>query len=121
MDRVSRTIALAGIAVCLLTGAGGAEAASFQAMNFGSEVALNPQPLPPGDLGGVFLGDEVALNPQPLPPKLLKRKLHLQFGDEVSLNPQQPPPKEQGASFSFGDEVSLNPQPLPPKVFVFAN
>jgi len=27
----------------------------------GDEVALNPQPLPPG-------GDEVALNPQPLPP-----------------------------------------------------
>jgi hypothetical protein len=34
-------------------------------------VALNPQPLPPKDLGGAFSNpfDSVALNPQPLPPR----------------------------------------------------
>jgi hypothetical protein len=49
--------------------------ASDQTIDFGDEVALNPQPLPPKEDALIFndsmsaFGDEVALNPQPLPPK----------------------------------------------------
>lgn len=56
-------------------------------------------------------GSDVMLNPQPLPPKTTH------FQDDLSsvmLNPQPLPPKWQ-----LDDEVSrvlLNPQPLPPKV-----
>jgi hypothetical protein len=44
-------------------------------------------------------GSEVSLNPQPLPPKegRLKAKISRK-GDESSLNPQPLPPKESGAS-----------------------
>ena len=73
--------------------------------------------------GPVRPGTDVSLNPQPLPPKalsfrpssLLRRK-----GDQVSLNPQPLPPKEYSfkaaaTQFRPGAEVSLNPQPLPPR------
>jgi hypothetical protein len=46
----------------------------------GQLVALNPQPLPPGE--------KVELNPQPIPPG---------FGDWVALNPQPLPPRALGA------------------------
>jgi hypothetical protein len=59
------------------------------------EVALNPQPLPPGP--GEKLG---ALNPQSLSPGSDFSK--------VALNPQPLPPR---SDFS---RVALNPQPLPP-------
>jgi hypothetical protein len=49
-----------------------------------SEVALNPQPLPPVDDG------RAALNPQPLPPK---------DGSLVELNPQPEPPGDEDRRF----------------------
>src|SRR5712672_859369 len=59
-----------------------------------SKVALNPQPLPPGERkAGGDPASKVALNPQPLPPKQAKV-----------------------GSASIASKVSLNPQPLPPKV-----
>lgn len=40
----------------------------------GEAVSLNPQPLPPKELGRIrHRGDFVSLNPQPLPPKELGR------------------------------------------------
>ena len=38
----------------------------------GDAVMLNPQPLPPKEMGGLGLGGEVMLNPQPLPPRWSK-------------------------------------------------
>ena len=61
-------------------------------------VALNPQPLPPGE----HPADAVALNPQALPP------VECKVG-AVALNPQPLPPAERP-----GGAVALNPQPLPP-------
>ena len=59
-----------------------------------SKVALNPQPLPPGERkAGGDPASKVALNPQPLPPK-----------------------QGKVGSTSRASKVSLNPQPLPPKV-----
>ena len=58
--------------------------ASFDVIPHGPllhRVALNPQPLPPGD--------RVALNPQPLPP-----------GDRVALNHQPLPPAVLGAAIA---------------------
>lgn len=80
-------------------------------------VALNPQPLPPKEIGGLFSDtiDAVALNPQPLPPKEIAG-IFQSDQDAVSLNPQPLPPKEISALFSDSiDPVALNPQPLPPK------
>lgn len=62
------------------------------AVDPGSQVELNPQPLPPGE--------EVALSPQPLPPE--------PPGEAVSLNPKPLPPEPD-------EKVALNPQPLPPR------
>jgi hypothetical protein len=85
-----------------------------QSGNFGSTVSLNPQPLPPKVYyqSGNF-GSTVSLNPQPLPPKVYYQSGN--FGSTVSLNPQPLPPKVYFQSGNFGSEVSLNPQPLPPK------
>jgi hypothetical protein len=88
-----------------------------------SEVALNPQPLPPSPADRV---NEVALNPQPLPPSPADRV------NEVALNPQPLPPAPDriagavaGSSIVIppdpirpadrASEVALNPQPLPPE------
>ena len=79
-------------------------------------VALNPQPLPPGE----HPADAVALNPQPLPPvdrpadivALNSQPLppvECKVG-AVALNPQPLPPGDRPA-----DAVALNPQPLPPR------
>ena len=80
-------------------------------------VALNPQPLPPRELGGSLLGrlNAAALNPQPLPPHELGIGSLLRRLDAVALNPQPLPPRELGGSL-FGrlNAVALNPQPLPP-------
>jgi hypothetical protein len=58
---------------------------------------------------------KVALNPQPLPPG--ERKAGGDPASKVSLNPQPLPPKQgQVGSTSAASKVSLNPQPLPPKV-----
>jgi hypothetical protein len=90
--------------------------------------ALNPQPLPPKEIGAALLDfgsvlDPVALNPQPLPPKEIGAAL-LDFGnvvDPVALNPQPLPPKSINEDLlaklprSLLDTVALNPQPLPPK------
>ncbi len=58
-------------------------------------VQLNPQPLPPHELGGpniIFVGGRPMLNPQPLPP-------HEQGGPNIIF---------------VGGRPMLNPQPLPP-------
>ena len=58
---------------------------------------------------------KVALNPQPLPPG--ERKAGGDPASKVSLNPQPLPPKQgKVGSTSTASKVSLNPQPLPPKV-----
>src|SRR5712672_610226 len=58
-----------------------------------SKVALNPQPLPPGERkAGGDPASKVALNPQPLPPK--ERKAGGDPASKVSLNPQPLPPKQ---------------------------
>jgi hypothetical protein len=87
--------------------------------NFDAQ-ALNPQPLPPKEVGFRLFGnlESRALNPQPLPPKELGFQL---FGNLNSraLNPQPLPPKELsklfGSLFNPADAVALNPQPLPPQ------
>ncbi|HSW25957.1 MAG TPA: hypothetical protein VLJ62_24565 [Burkholderiaceae bacterium] len=58
-------------------------------------VALNPQPLPPRELGGSLHGrlNAVALNPQPLPPHELGIGSLLRRLDAVALNPQPLPPR----------------------------
>lgn len=38
------------------------------------EVALNPQPLPPGGKLKPSRGDKVGLNPQPLPPAIFRAR-----------------------------------------------
>ena len=88
--------------------------------NFSAQE-LNPQPLPPKELGKQSFGDPagaVALNPQPLPPKALTKLFGSLFGSRM-LNPQPLPPKALSAvlnQFSNQiDDVALNPQPLPPK------
>jgi hypothetical protein len=79
-----------------------------------SKVALNPQPLPPGERkAGGDPASKVALNPQPLPPK--ERKAGGDPASKVALNPQPLPPKERKAGGDPASKVSLNPQPLPPK------
>jgi hypothetical protein len=79
-----------------------------------SRVALNPQPLPPGERKpGGDPASKVALNPQPLPPK--ERKAGGDPASKVALNPQPLPPKERKAGGDPASKVSLNPQPLPPK------
>ena len=62
-------------------------------------VALNPQPLPPKEIGaGSFVNrfDAVAVNPQPLPPRELVAGVRASLLDAVALNPQPLPPKESG-------------------------
>ncbi|HEV7674925.1 MAG TPA: hypothetical protein VGQ12_10380 [Candidatus Angelobacter sp.] len=79
-----------------------------------SKVALNPQPLPPGERkAGGDPASKGALNPQPLPPK--ERKAGGDPASKVALNPQPLPPKERKAGGDPASKVSLNPQPLPPK------
>jgi len=82
-----------------------------------SKVALNPQPLPPGERkAGGDPASKVSLNPQPLPPKQAKVG-STSAASKVSLNPQPLPPKQGTVgSTSAASKVSLNPQPLPPKV-----
>jgi len=84
----------------------------------GSKVSLNPQPLPPkqGTIGSTSAASKVSLNPQPLPPKQGKVG-STSAASKVSLNPQPLPPKQaKVGSTSAASKVSLNPQPLPPKV-----
>jgi hypothetical protein len=63
----------------------------------GSEVMLNPQPIPPGKAatGPVKTnpGSQVMLNPQPIPP------------GKAATGPEKTNP---------GSQVMLNPQPIPP-------
>ncbi|HEY5028303.1 MAG TPA: hypothetical protein VIK39_07830 [Candidatus Angelobacter sp.] len=81
-----------------------------------SKVALNPQPLPPGERkAGGDPASKVSLNPQPLPPKQGKVG-STSAASKVSLNPQPLPPGERKAGGDPASKVSLNPQPLPPKV-----
>jgi hypothetical protein len=82
-----------------------------------SKVALNPQPLPPGERkAGGDPASKVSLNPQPLPPKQ-GTVGSTSAASKVSLNPQPLPPKQATVgSTSAASKVSLNPQPLPPKV-----
>ncbi len=92
--------------------------------NAAAAVALNPQPLPPAELGttlGAHAGDMVAINPQPLPPREFGASLRGHAGDLVALNPQPLPPRWLSESLhaSRFDAVALNPQPLPPKSAVF--
>jgi len=57
-----------------------------------SKVALNPQPLPPGEKSKTTsAADKVSLNPQPLPPKERKAGGE-QAESKVALNPQPEPP-----------------------------
>src|SRR6267154_2650106 len=56
---------------------------------------------------------KVALNPQPLPPG--ERKAGGDPASKVALNPQPLPPKERKAGGDPASKVALNPQPLPPK------
>ncbi len=80
-----------------------------------SKVALNPQPLPPGERkAGGDPASKVSLNPQPLPPKQGKVD-STSAANKVSLNPQPLPPGERKAGGDPASKVSLNPQPLPPK------
>ncbi len=81
-----------------------------------SKVALNPQPLPPGERkAGGDPASKVALNPQPLPPKQAKVG-STSTASKVSLNPQPLPPKQAKiGTTSAASKVSLNPQPLPPQ------
>jgi hypothetical protein len=82
-----------------------------------SKVALNPQPLPPkqGKVGTTSAASKASLNPQPLPPG--ERKAGGDPTSKVALNPQPLPPKQgKVGSTSAASKVSLNPQPLPPKV-----
>ena len=70
------------------------------ARNFDAQ-SLNPQPLPPKEVGSQLFPklNSRALNPQPLPPKELSGLLGSLF------KPRFP---------NTLDEVALNPQPLPP-------
>lgn len=86
------------------------------------QVALNPQPLPPGDFG-LSLDirskvEAISLNPQPLPPKDLGLELDLSSRiDAAALNPQPLPPKDLSAvliAATDTDDAALNPQPIPP-------
>src|SRR6266853_5392093 len=63
-----------------------------------SKVALNPQPLPPGERkAGGDPASKVSLNPQPLPPK--ERKAGGESAEsKVALNPQPEPPGVQSAN-----------------------
>src|SRR6266853_6655894 len=81
-----------------------------------SKVALNPQPLPPGEKSKTTsAADKVSLNPQPLPPK--ERKAGGDPASKVALNPQPLPPKERKAGGEQTEsKVALNPQPEPPGV-----
>jgi hypothetical protein len=98
------------------------------ARNFDAQ-SLNPQPLPPKEVGSQPFRklSLQALNPQPLPPKDLSRLLGSLFKprfpntlDEVALNPQplppDPPPDRDFSSRFLNtlNAVALNPQPLPP-------
>jgi hypothetical protein len=83
-------------------------------------VALNPQPLPPRELGLASLHnrfDAVALNPQPLPPREVLLGSVLRSVNAVALNPQPLPPHEGNLRSILRslDAVALNPQPLPPR------
>src|SRR5437016_2253981 len=79
-----------------------------------SKVALNPQPLPPGEKSKTTsAADKVSLNPQPLPPK--ERKAGGDPASKVALNPQPLPPNERKAGGEQAEsKVALNPQPEPP-------
>ena len=77
-----------------------------------SKVALDPQPLPPGNQKTAITmrkagGQQQELNPQPLPP-----------GKKVELNPQPLPPRVNSNALS---KVAVNPQPLPPGQSVSLN
>jgi len=108
-----------------LSAASGKIRQKFQT-NPGEAVGLNPQPLPPKDMGSKVrlkknLGEAVGLNPQPLPPKDMSGKVPVKknLGEAVGLNPQPLPPKDMGSKVqlkrNLGEAVGLNPQPLPPK------
>jgi hypothetical protein len=82
-----------------------------------TEVALNPQPLPPKAVGGLFANplDKVALNPQPLPPKS-SVALFASLLQKLGLISQPQAPLTSPALFSgVLQKTALNPQPLPPK------
>ena len=97
----------------------------------GDEVGLNPQPLPPKNMGsemqlrrnvGVAEDLKPGFKPQPLPPKGMSVEMQLLLedpGKAVGLNQQPLPPKDMGSKVqlrkNMGEAVGLNPQPLPPK------
>src|SRR5687767_7907769 len=87
--------------------------------NFDAQ-ALNPQPLPPKELGFQLFGNlnSRALNPQPLPPNELSKLFGNLFNSRL-LNPQPLPSKGEAAFAAWTsnpvDAVALNPQPLPPQ------
>src|SRR5262245_62543042 len=90
------------------------------ARNFDAQ-SLNPQPLPPKEVGFQAYGklNSRALTPQPLLPKDLSRLFGSLFNSRF-LNPQplppDPPPDRNFSSRILNtlDEVALNPQRLPP-------
>jgi hypothetical protein len=75
--------------------------------------ALNPQ-LQPRVSTAPQVNSDVALNPQPLPPRVTQRlSRDSAVLERRGLNPQPLPPRE--AQVSIGSDVALNPQPLPPR------
>ena len=88
--------------------------------NFDAQ-SLNPQPLPPKEVGSQLFRkpNSLALKPQPLPPKELSSLFASLFNSRF-LNPQPLPPSPRPEEGFAGQvlntlaEVSLNPQPLPP-------
>jgi hypothetical protein len=88
----------------------------------GSQVMLNPQPIPPGKAAAgpsaANGASKVMLNPQPIPPgKAAAGPSAANGASKVMLNPQPIPPGKAAAGPSAANgasKVMLNPQPIPP-------
>ncbi len=96
-----------------------------------SQLAINPQPLPPRYLTSPERFDSLtpsesrlAINPQPLPPRELTSPEQFNAlppaASRVAINPQPLPPLESTQPERFDaltpseSRVAINPQPLPP-------
>src|SRR5262245_23321667 len=88
--------------------------AQFGSMN-ADAVALNPQPLPPGDPSKRFASAALADNAS-LKSVAAAYPYRSDVLSKVALNPQPLPPGGGGDPYRSGvlSKVALNPQPLPP-------
>ncbi len=86
-----------------------------KSVSHAGEVALNPQPLPPRELDGLFDPLEtVALNPQPLPPQEASGFAPWSVGmGEAATLPHPLPVQEEGGDTiwpSLGDDEIVEPE-----------